>query len=394
MHDGIEGTKWLSGTEVEKKFVDDRRKSILEQINQYYRESAEPYISEHFPSISSKSTLWHYYRAYSLVSSRAFLVDAYHGLAMVPIADAFNHVVENHVHLESDFHVCPECGSLFECPHDRDEASLDLNRDGTNSFARVAEDRRTNHDNTYEMVSNIHIYPDSEVFNTYGETLTNAQLLWQYSFILDANENDRITWTVDQVFHSIESEMAGRRIRRFLKLFEDLNNLSLAGLLDQMQNSNLTFVDTEPDDNILGVDAEGKISHRLWLLLFLIASDGMVDEDDLILSAGALVDFLGSLENQTDGDEIVVDPMNTSLLLEMGHLISVICSYRRARIGKPGVEDKEMGNLLDVLPDNMPRTKAALSIAISEKSILNTCESNWTDLMKVFDDQNSLYLAS
>ena len=29
-----------------------------------------------------------FYRSFSLVSSRAFLVDAYHGLSMVPIADA------------------------------------------------------------------------------------------------------------------------------------------------------------------------------------------------------------------------------------------------------------------------------------------------------------------
>ena len=33
-------------------------------------------------------TLAGFLHAYSLVSSRAFLVDAYHGLAMVPIADA------------------------------------------------------------------------------------------------------------------------------------------------------------------------------------------------------------------------------------------------------------------------------------------------------------------
>jgi hypothetical protein len=57
-------------------------------------------------------------RAYSFMSSRAFVVDAYHGLSMVPIADAlvffrllvpnnfskqcafctFNHVNENHAH--------------------------------------------------------------------------------------------------------------------------------------------------------------------------------------------------------------------------------------------------------------------------------------------------------
>jgi hypothetical protein len=33
-------------------------------------------------------TMESYFQAYALVSSRAFLVDAYHGLAMVPVADA------------------------------------------------------------------------------------------------------------------------------------------------------------------------------------------------------------------------------------------------------------------------------------------------------------------
>jgi hypothetical protein len=39
-------------------------------------------------------------RGYALVSSRAFWVDAFHGLALVPVADAFNHSEKNHVHLE------------------------------------------------------------------------------------------------------------------------------------------------------------------------------------------------------------------------------------------------------------------------------------------------------
>lgn len=29
-----------------------------------------------------------FHRAYSIISSRAFLVDAYHGLSLVPVADA------------------------------------------------------------------------------------------------------------------------------------------------------------------------------------------------------------------------------------------------------------------------------------------------------------------
>lgn len=38
--------------------------------------------------------------AYSLVTSRAFQVDAYHGAAMVPLADIFNHREDNQVCFE------------------------------------------------------------------------------------------------------------------------------------------------------------------------------------------------------------------------------------------------------------------------------------------------------
>lgn len=50
----------------------------------------EPYVAGR-PDIfqGSVPTLQGFYHAYSLVSSRAFMVDAFHGLSMVPIADAY-----------------------------------------------------------------------------------------------------------------------------------------------------------------------------------------------------------------------------------------------------------------------------------------------------------------
>ena len=44
------------------------------------------------------------------------------------------------------------------------------------------------------MVTNTPVTPFAEVFNTYGERLTNAQLLVRYGFVLDSNENDIIVW--------------------------------------------------------------------------------------------------------------------------------------------------------------------------------------------------------
>lgn len=110
-----------------------------EELIQYYRDVGEPLLLRNsgiwtgFSSGSVTPTVEGFLHAYSLVSSRAFLVDAYHGLSMVPIADAlvffrvsvpdnfskwcafcrFNHVNENHVHLEVTasriyFYVCAD----------------------------------------------------------------------------------------------------------------------------------------------------------------------------------------------------------------------------------------------------------------------------------------------
>lgn len=108
--------------------------------------------------------------------------------------------------LKADHDVCVICGSLNECPHD---GSADENDDSSSSetpsgdmerFSSSKHHEPTFADDTCEMVSNAPIFADDEVFNTYGENLTNAELLMQYGFVLDGNENDCIRWDWDQLF--------------------------------------------------------------------------------------------------------------------------------------------------------------------------------------------------
>ena len=47
--------------------------------------------------LSSRSSLEGFRHAFALASSRAFMVDAYHGLAMVPIADAYVPIIPHRV---------------------------------------------------------------------------------------------------------------------------------------------------------------------------------------------------------------------------------------------------------------------------------------------------------
>ncbi|KAF7971288.1 hypothetical protein HWV62_21542 [Athelia sp. TMB] len=122
LRDGRTAAAWLRGTEVQREL----ERTPVEAIRAYYARVAQPLLGA---ASTSTSTLRAFLHAYALVASRAFLVDAFHGLAMVPIADAFNHDQENHVHLESDYDVCARCGAVDECPHDADAEDVDVEMD-------------------------------------------------------------------------------------------------------------------------------------------------------------------------------------------------------------------------------------------------------------------------
>jgi hypothetical protein len=113
--DGLEALSWLDGTEAGKilqpkaptgatilvsdtyillaKKTRPIRHAYQEEIDRFFYDVAEPLLLKYENIWSGnrpgrRPTLNEFYRAFSLVSSRAFLVDAYHGLSMIPIADA------------------------------------------------------------------------------------------------------------------------------------------------------------------------------------------------------------------------------------------------------------------------------------------------------------------
>lgn len=81
----------------------------------------KPLLEEHpyvFTDIEKNYSFDLFCRISTLVASRSFEVDAYHGMAMVPFADIFNHRAgSEHVHFESDFEVCEACGAPEYCEH-------------------------------------------------------------------------------------------------------------------------------------------------------------------------------------------------------------------------------------------------------------------------------------
>lgn len=176
--------------------------------------------------------------AYTHVSSRDFIVDTYHGVGMVPVADLFNHAEVHTVQFESDQDVCEFCGVAFLTAHDdhmcrlgeksqvdqqesqddddeqEDNASSD-DSNGASDFREEANKQTrehvdddddqgglelSEHMDTLDMRTLVSHSAGCEMYNTYG-TLTNALLLTRYGFCLDT-ETDVERFTLDVRFPS------------------------------------------------------------------------------------------------------------------------------------------------------------------------------------------------
>lgn len=205
------------------------------------------------------------------------------------------------------------------------------------------------------MVSNTCIPPFTEIFNTYGDNLTNAQLLSQYGFILDINDNDRVSWTTAEVIRILLPNESD--VKEFLThLHQALPVITPEHAL--FEHSQLVYFNPSTVDEFC-INDEGKISHHLWILLLLLACRAA----RLCLSMGfgailsRLLDLQLDLENLVLDDEaeaspgIIPDGFDSELLwlcLEMSFSITTLCSERKHAIGKPGSSNLDLFESLDV----------------------------------------------
>ncbi|OMJ22817.1 Ribosomal lysine N-methyltransferase 3 [Smittium culicis] len=104
-------------------------------------------------------------RVYSLITSRAFEVDAYLGICLVPFADLFNHksAIED-VHVVSDTDVCLACGELVGCEHTSPHPDQDeISNDDTNSIVDEFSDYSGDDDSSdSSSVENLDEYRSDE----------------------------------------------------------------------------------------------------------------------------------------------------------------------------------------------------------------------------------------
>ncbi|KAH9975875.1 hypothetical protein BGW80DRAFT_67865 [Lactifluus volemus] len=397
-NDAALAKRWLYGTEAQAHLFlpGSSGTPLLDEFTSFYYSIAAPLL-ERAGLSPSKTGFLH---ACALVSSRAFMVDAYHGLAMVPIADAFNHAQDNTIHLESDYDVCTSCGSLSECPHDADA------REGIKALALRGD--TADPENTCEMVANAAIAPGEEIFNTYGARLSNAELLVRYGFMLDANDNDILTWTIEEIWDAAGAALADCQPRRWNN--EAGYGLCMEILRDWQYDVGWTdselVIDTELDKNSnpLYMTADGVLSHKLWLAIALATLQrqgtnlGLAQTHQILRSMAWAQTQLERGQTMARSESIDEEDDEYRALDRLVRTIKELCARRLDRIflldvrqrnddrsDSLGLHSAIVGKYIDDLDTAQQKTRLAVTLALGEISIIESCVAAWDELDSVLD---------
>lgn len=119
----------------DKKTISDEYRTVVRDFLEM-NEDVFKYqdLDIHGPKFSLDS----FKHATALATSRAYEVDYFHGISMVPFIDLFNHSSDEHAHFECEASVCPECGEFYcDCAEDdgaisgEDESVIDGDEFGT-----------------------------------------------------------------------------------------------------------------------------------------------------------------------------------------------------------------------------------------------------------------------
>lgn len=153
---------WLAGTETERALRRAERTWLIGVPDGFCISRLHAYWMAHHEQAGIHASLWpKFVDAFALVSSRAFVLNEWHGLAMVPIADIFNHADMQNVQIEAD--------------------------NGGNATTVVSS-------SGIVVRSSAAIEAGEEAINSYGE-LSNSELLCRYGFVLDARTGwERSSW--------------------------------------------------------------------------------------------------------------------------------------------------------------------------------------------------------
>ncbi|XP_010516265.1 PREDICTED: ribosomal lysine N-methyltransferase 3-like isoform X2 [Camelina sativa] len=287
----------LSGTELHKVVKEDH---VL--ICEDWEENISPLTSSLPQNVDPDSFgIKEYLAAKSLIASRSFQIDDYHGSGMVPLADLFNHktgaedvhFTADSSHSESDTEADEsDNGDAVNEATDEDEPSSksssspeqfleEVPGENTDNEAEEEEEEDEEEEENSSMLQDDlsglkmimvkDVAAGAEVFNTYG-LMGNATLLHRYGFTEPDNPYDIVNIDLELVTEWSSSSFTSRYTRSRLALWR---KLGCAGC--ESQNS-----------EYFEVSSTGEPQTELLILLYiLLLPDDAYNKLDLAISTKA-----------------------------------------------------------------------------------------------------------
>jgi len=241
------------------------------------------------------------------------------------------------------------------------------------------------------MVTNASINPGDEVFNSYDACLPNSKLLCHYGFLLEGNSNDVVNCPLTEV-DSILGVEASRFVRALPETLDTVNNYSPNPFLEPMRTKTGYMT---PFPYIFGVNAEGALTTPLFALLLISAAAEQccheVSDDILVRACKDACVVLFATGHVLDERFWRKPPPGLgharrqharSVLRTVCIWVERLCTTKIAGIGPktPDVLENDWGDILDATPLTDTRTRMAITHAISERSLLESCTSLWREV--------------
>ncbi|XP_017248554.1 ribosomal lysine N-methyltransferase 3 isoform X2 [Daucus carota subsp. sativus] len=257
---------FLSGTELHKIVKEDRA-----LINEDWKECISPL----FDSATGVKlnpddfSVEQYLMAKSLIASRSFEIDDYHGFGMVPLADLFNHKTDaEDVHFTSvASHSDSEEDSEISDDSEKSGNDSQISNNGSdkkNTYESNINDVGSELNNSddpavLQMIIVKEVEAGAEVFNTYG-SMGNAALLHRYGFTEPENPYDIVNIDLELVLRWSSSLYSSRYSRSRVAFWKKLD---YSGCLAQ-------------NSEYFEISSDGKPEIELLVLLFVMS----LSEDD------------------------------------------------------------------------------------------------------------------
>ncbi|WRT67195.1 uncharacterized protein IL334_004161 [Kwoniella shivajii] len=414
--DGKLARDWLKYTEVEKELKIREEQGLgLSDLNEFYKS-----YSSHLPSTESHpnpSPVEAFYYCFSLVSTRAFMVDLYHLIALCPFADILNHssTSNSHTSLSSDDFVCHSCGSLKSCSHDilnpTNGIPYRLSHIGIKDYHRIENEIDTV-DLRIENPLNVNNQNGSdqggyeEVFNCYGEGLSDSRLLTEWGFISEEFIGEGLTWNVDELdpdenlisSHVNENEQG-------LELLWEIIDSAMSVLVERSQGNwcwyseeSLLCPQNERDKRLFNLDQSARISINIFAFMWLSQrinlaskvgnqkiSQASEEKDELI---DELVKSIEELSRLWDNINSQNDPSSCDLRLEdesmtVAKKVKMLLQSRLEGMHKSELSQEELFDTRDSLGPEEKYQYMAMTISINERSLLRSAIGKWDELLSL-----------